>query len=203
VPWAALLSLRGRPVTVVASATAWLAAPGAPGRGRSVLVAGPGLAHADAEVTELARHYPAATVLRGAAARVDAVRDALDGAGLAHLATHGTFRDGNALLSSLALADGPLTAYDLETLRTPPRLVVLSACDAGRAGEAPLGLPGVLLAFGTATVIASVTPVRDADARDFMVAVHDRLARGVPPAQALAAVPRSPGVLGFTCFGTG
>ena len=44
---------------------------------------------------------------------------------------------------------------------------------------------------------------RDAAARDFMAAVHTHLARGVPPAQALAAVPRSLGVLGFACFGTG
>jgi tetratricopeptide (TPR) repeat protein len=224
VAWAALPSLAGRPLTTVASAAAWLAAveiqrpavrttradPPGPEisepsgmQGRAVLVAGPGLAHADAEVAELAVHHPGATVLRGAAARVDAVRDALDGADLAHLATHGTFRDGNALLSSVSLADGPLTAYDLETLPTPPRLVVLSACDAGRAGAALMGLPGVLLAFGTATVIASVTPVRDDATRDFMTAVHRHLARGLPPAQALAAVPRSPGVLGFTCFGVG
>jgi hypothetical protein len=215
VAWAALPTLAARPVTAVASAAAWLAGPSTtrPGwpdsaRGtarsdRTVLVAGPGLAHADAEVADLARIHPDAKVHRAAAARVEAVRDALDGAGLAHLATHGTFRDGNALLSSVSLADGPLTAYDLETLRTPPHLVVLSACDAGRAGETLMGLPGVLLAFGTRTVIASVTPVRDAAARDFMVAVHAHLARGISPARALAAVPRTRGVLGFTCFGTG
>jgi hypothetical protein len=203
VAWAALPSLTGRPVTAVASAAAWLSGAAAPRHGRTVLVAGPGLAYADAEVADLARRYPGATVLRGDAAGVDAVRDALDGAELAHLATHGTFRDGNALLSSVSLADGPLTAYDLETLHTSPRIVVLSACDAGRAGDALMGLPGVLLAFGTSTVIASVTPVQDAAARDFMVAMHAQLARGVPPARALAALPRSPGVLGFTCFGTG
>jgi hypothetical protein len=218
-PWAALPTLAGRPVTVVASAASWLAAaaageepmatggergapPRSPGR-RTVLVAGPGLAHGDAEVTALARAYPGATVLRGPAARVETVRAALDGARLAHLATHGTFRDGNALLSSLSLADGPLTAYDLETLGTPPRVVVLSACDAGRAGEAFMGLPGVLLAFGTRFVIASVTPVRDEPAAAFMTAVHAGLAGGVAPARALAAVPREPGVLGFTCFGGG
>jgi tetratricopeptide (TPR) repeat protein len=184
------------------SATAVSAGADADRPGRTVLVAGPGLAHGDAEVAELALVYPGATVLRGGAARAEAVRAAIDGARLVHLATHGTFRDGNALLSSVSLADGPLTAYDLETLRTPPRLVVLSACDAGRPGESFMGLPGVLLAFGAATVIASVTPIRDEAAREFMVAVHRRLVRGLPPAHALAAVPRSPGVLGFTCFGT-
>jgi len=220
--WAVLPSLAGRPVTAVTSAAAWLSSASGSGSspvgsagadtssvgvdteslGRTVLVAGPGLAHGDAEVAELALAYPGATVLRGGAAGAEAVRAAIDGARLAHLATHGTFRDGNALLSSVSLADGPLTAYDLETLRIPPRLVVLSACDAGRSGESFMGLPGVLLAFGTATVIASVTPIRDAAAREFMVAMHRRLVRGVPPAHALAAIPRSPGVLGFTCFGT-
>jgi tetratricopeptide (TPR) repeat protein len=210
--WAALPSLAGRPMTAVTSVAAWLS-PSAAGAGassagadtrcpgRTVLVAGPGLAHGHAEVAELAMVHPGATVLSGAAATGDAVRAAIDGARLVHMATHGTFRDGNALLSSVSLADGPLTAYDLETLRTPPRVVVLSACDAGRPGESFMGLPGVLLAFGTATVIASVTPVSDEAAREFMVAVHRRLARGAAPAQALAAVPRSPGVLGFTCFG--
>jgi tetratricopeptide (TPR) repeat protein len=201
--WTALPSLAGRPVTVVGSAATWLSRTDTLRDGRTVLVAGPGPAHAPAEVADLAGCHPGATVLRGAAARADAVRDALDGAGLAHLAAHGTFRDGNALLSSVSLADGPLMAYDLEMLRRPPRLVVLSACDAGRAGAALMGLPGVLLRFGTATVIASVAPVGDGAARDFMVAVHRQLARGVSPARALAAVPRTPGVLGFVCFGAG
>ena len=39
--------------------------------------------------------------------------------------------------------------------------------------------------------------------RDFMVALHERLAAGRGPAQALAGIPRSPDLLGFQCFGAG
>ncbi|MBC6465134.1 CHAT domain-containing protein [Actinomadura alba] len=211
-PWAALPALAARPVTVVPSARTWVrrSAPPPGGRGRGeahrvVLVAGPGLRHADTEITALARIHPDATVLTGGRARAETVRRALDGGGLAHVAAHGEFRVDNPLFSRLLLADGPLIAYDLEGLRRAPRVVVLSACDAGRAdaGEAVMGMVGVLLDFGAATVIASVTPVRDADTRDFMVAFHERLAAGVSPARALAVTPRTPGVLGFVCFGAG
>jgi tetratricopeptide (TPR) repeat protein len=207
-PWTALPSLSGRPVTVVPSAASWLRALRLPvSAGHVALVAGPGLAHADEEIAAVRMRYPEALVLTGAAATADAVRTALDGASTAHLAAHGTFRAGNALFSSLRLADGPLTTYDLQDLRRPPRLLVLSACDAGRAdvraGEAVMGMVGCALGFGTATVVAGVTPVGDAAARDLMTGFHTRLAAGTPPAEALAAAPRAPGALGFTCFGAG
>ena len=206
-PWAALPSLKGRPYTLVPSAATWLRARAvdASRRERVVLIAGPGLEHAEQEVKALSRLFPQARTLTGTAANAEAVRDALDGADLVHLASHGEFRDGNALFSRLRLADGPLMLCDLETLDAPPRLLVLSACDAGRAadGDALIGMAGVLLALGTATVIASVNPVRDDEAPGFMTAFHTGLAAGLPPARALAAAPRTPGVTGFSCFGAG
>lgn len=212
VPWSAVPSLSGRPVSVVPSARAWLRARADAGaartaRGRTVLVAGPGLAHAEPEITALHALYPEATVLTGTAARASAVRTALRGAGLAHLATHGDFRADNPLFSSLRLTDGPLMAYDVETLDEPPRVVVLAACDAGRAevhaGDAVMGLAAALLGFGTTTVVASVTPVGDAATRQLMRGFHERLVTGIPPAQALAEAPRAPGSAGFVCFGAG
>jgi tetratricopeptide (TPR) repeat protein len=207
-PWAALPSLAGRALTVVPSAASWLRAlrvPASPGH--VALVAGPDLSHAAEEVAAVRAGYPEPLVLTGTAATADAVRTAMDGAATAHLAAHGTFRSGNALFSSLRLADGPLITYDLEHLRRPPRLLVLSACDAGRAdvraGEAVMGLVGCALSYGTATVVAGVTPVGDAAARDLMTGFHERLAAGMPPAEALAATPREPAALGFTCFGAG
>lgn len=207
-PWAALPSLAGRALTVVPSAASWLRALRGPRRpGHVALVAGPDLAHADDEVAAVRSWYPDAVVLTGAAATADAVRTALDGAATAHLAAHGTFRSGNALFSSLRLADGPLITYDLEHLRRPPRLMVLSACDAGRAdvraGEAVMGMVGCALSYGTATVVAGVTPVGDAAARALMTGLHERLAAGTSPAEALAATPRDPAALGFVCFGAG
>lgn len=207
-PWAALPSLAGRAVTVVPSAASWLRALRVPASsGHVALVAGPDLAHAADEVRAVRARYPEALVLTGAAATSDAVRTVLDGAATAHLAAHGTFRSGNALFSSLRLADGPLITYDLDRLSRPPRLMVLSACDAGRAdvraGEAVMGMVGCALTFGTATVVAGVAPVGDAAARDLMTGFHERLAAGVSPAEALAATPRDPAALGFTCFGAG
>ncbi|MFD0905893.1 CHAT domain-containing protein [Actinomadura sediminis] len=207
-PWSALPSLAGRPVTVVPSARAWHRARTAAGPrtgGHVLLAAGPGLEHAEREIAALRRLRPDARVLHGPRARAETVRDALDGASLAHVAAHGEFREGNALFSRLRLADGPLLVHDLDELAAPPHVVVLSACDIGRAdeGDAVLGMAGVLLALGTASVIASVTPVRDAAAPAFMTAFHRGLAAGLPPARALAAAPRTPGVTGFVCMGGG
>ena len=70
-------------------------------------------------------------MLTGEAATAAAVLAALPHAGIAHLAAHGTFRRDNPLFSSLRLADGPLTVYDLQTLPGVPELVILAACDSG------------------------------------------------------------------------
>ena len=85
--------------------------------------------------------------------------------------------------------------HDLDELTAPPRRIVLSACDIGRAGEgdAVLGMAGALLSLGTATVVAAVAPVRDAATPDFMTAFHTALAGGLSPARALAGAPRLPG----------
>ena len=62
------------------------------------------------------------------------------------------------MFSSLILADGPLTVYDLESLATPPSLVVLPACNAGSAsvsvGDELIGTASALLGTGVRSVIA-------------------------------------------------
>ncbi|QXJ26396.1 CHAT domain-containing protein [Actinomadura graeca] len=205
-PWATLPSLAGRPFTVVPSASAWLrACAAARPDGHVVLASGPGLVHTARELSALRHVYPHAVVLDGPGARAEPVRDAMDGALLAHIAAHGEFRQGNALFSLLRLADGPLMVHDMDELSVPPHVMVLSACDIGRAdgGDAVLGMAGALLALGTATVIASVAPVRDEVTPEFMSAFHAALAGGRSPSRALASVPRSPGVAGFLCLGAG
>ncbi|MGK5554911.1 CHAT domain-containing protein [Actinomadura kijaniata] len=206
VPWAALPSLAGRPFTVAPSATAWFhAVRRRKEPGPVLLASGPDLAHAGREVDALRDTYPNARVLQGQDAHAEAVRDALDGASLAHVAAHGEFRDGNALFSHLRLSDGPLFVHDLDEVERLPHTVVLSACDIGRseAGDAAIGMVGALLARGTATVIASVTPIRDEEAPALMATFHRALAQGLSPARALASAPRAPGVMGFLCFGAG
>ncbi len=222
IPWAMLPSLLGRPFTVCPSAAAWLSALQASGQpsgltpgqiaGSPLLVAGPGLAHAVSEVTGIAAIYPGSTPLTGADATVDATLRALDGTPLAHLATHGHHDHENVLFSRLDLADGPLMAYDVQGLSAPPRHVVLSACDAGRAvvrvGDELLGFTAALLHIGTPTVISSVTRVADEVAFGLMTAYHQILSTGTRPATALAHATTSVAtsdapVTPFVCFGAG
>ncbi len=217
-PWPILPTCRGRPLSVAPSAVLWHRAATAThtGGGR-VLVSGPDLPHAAAEAAELARRYPEARHFAGREARVDHVVAALDGADLGHIAAHGRFRADNPLFSELRLADGPLTAYDLERLDRPPRRIVLSACDSGRSavhpGDEVLGLASVLLALGTTTLVATVVPVPDSASRPLMLRFHDLLDDGLPPAGALAEAQREladhgppahrVAAVGFVCYGAG
>jgi tetratricopeptide (TPR) repeat protein len=219
-PWALLPSCAGRPVTVAPSAAAWWRAAclaGGRGAGREVLVAGPRLHHADGEVADLAAVYRGAVVLQGPAATASAVAAVLDGAAMAHVASHARFRADNPLFSCLDLADGPLTVYDLERLRRAPAVLVLSACESGRSAVRPgdelMGLAAAVLALGTATLVASVVPVPDAATRPLMVDLHTRLRAGTRPAEALALAqqaaladadgPALAASAGFACFGAG
>ena len=214
IPWSVLPDMHGRPVTVCPSASSWLTArrrgldeiakpPGPP----AVLVAGPDLTYAAAEVTGIAKVYPGCHVLLGEAATVNGTLRALDGVPLAHLAAHGHHDRENVLFSRLDLADGPLMAYDIQQLAAAPRHVVLSSCDVGRTvvrpGEEILGFTAALLYVGTTTVISSVTRVADDTAVGTMTAYHRLLAAGHPPAEALAQACLTEEFSPFVCFGGG
>nr|MDT0660485.1 CHAT domain-containing protein [Micromonospora sp. DSM 115978] len=217
VGWAGLPTCAGRPVTVAPSATVWSgAARRRPPEGAPLLAAGPRLAAADTEVRLLGEVLPAATSLTGTDATVAAVTAAMDGAGLAHIAAHGTFRADNPLFSTLELADGPLTAYEMERLPRPPGCVVLSACDAGLSGVRPgdevMGFTAVLLALGTRSLIAAVLPVPADLTIELMLDLHRRMRAGAAPAPALAEAQRAVAARGgpaaataaaFVCFGAG
>ncbi len=194
VPWGMLPALRARPVSVSPSAAAWLRARKAPGPGHRavVLVGGPDLPAADAEIKHLAELYPQAHVLASGTATAGSVLAALDGRWLAHVAAHGTFRADNPLFSSLRLDDGPLTVYDIEGIARAPHRLVLSGCESGRAAPAGadelLGLASSLMPMGTAGIVAAVVPVNDQVTPSVMAALHRSVAAGAGFPHALAAV---------------
>ncbi|MFN0156308.1 MAG: CHAT domain-containing protein [Gaiella sp.] len=213
-PWAMFSSLRGRPLTVAPSASLWVTlhegATGGP-RGPVVCVAGPRLRHARREAQEIASLHPGAVALTGEQATVAAALRALDGAAVAHLACHGRFRSDSPLFSSFLLADGSLTTYDLQSLRRPPGVLVLSSCDLALSeahpGEELLGLAATLLGMGTRTIVASVAPVPDRQAPTLMRAFHRALLAGAGPAAALASAQGAnasghPEPAGFVCLGS-
>ncbi len=213
-PWSCLPGLAGRDTTIAPSAAMWLGGDASAARAmegaepRVALVAGPQLPGAEAEIAQLRSLYPAAEVLVGPDATTANVLAAVERADVVHLAAHGDFRADSPLFSSLLLADGPLTVYDIERLQAVPRLVVLSACDAAvaevRAGDELLGTAAALLGLGVRSVIAPVFAVPDQATTPFMVALHRRLLTGARPAAALAGA--APGqdpaaAAAFLCIG--
>ena len=217
-PWSWLPPLRGRPTSLTPSATVWcravdrIAAPQA----ETLIVAGPGLDAAESELDAVAGLHPGARVLAREEATVDAVCDAFGRSDLAHLTVHGTLRTDNPLFSSLALADGPLTAYAIERLARTPRTVVLPSCHSGEArgpvADELLGLAWTFLGRGTSSVVAALAAVPDVATVAVMRELHRGLAGGSSPAVALARAQdelgRSPDPLvraaaaAFVCLGS-
>lgn len=149
-------------------------------------------------------HVPGAAAVRGATvvlegsdARVPRVLRELDGAALAHIAAHGTFRADSPLFSSLRMADGPLIVHDFERLDRSPYRIILPCCDTARfasvGADELLGLVTALLPLGTAGVVACTAPVNDAAVVPLMLALHKGLDAGLSLAEALrdarAALP--------------
>ena len=214
-PWATLPSLRGRPVSVSPSAALWLRAASAlpSGARKTLLVAGPGLVHGADEVAQLSLLYPEAAMLTGPDATTSQLTSAISAVDLLHVAAHGTFRADNPLFSSLRMADGPLTVYDLERLRRLPRRIVLSACDAGESAVSSndelIGVASALLSLGAQSLVASVVSISDEVTKSLMIEFHRCLIRGAKPAEALASAQVSLGdgdemrarSGGFLCFG--
>jgi len=200
VPWALLPSLAGRAVSVAPSARTWLRASNTrPFRiNKTVLVSGPGLGAASAEVRTLAEQYGDATVLGDGTATTARVLQAIDGAGLAHIAAHGVFRADSPLFSCLRLDDGPMTVHDVGRLRRAPFRLILPSCESAVGAPAGadelLGLASALLPLGTAGIVASVAQVSDRAAAPLMLALHRRLRAAGPAPGALAAGP-APGAL--------
>lgn len=212
-PWGLLPELAGRPVTVARSATAWLGALQDAGRTpalsqglRVVAIAGPGLTHAEDEARAVVRPW-GGVALTGARATVAATLDALEGADIVHLATHGRHFPENPLFSRIDLADGPLFGYDLDRVARLPQVVVLSACDVGQEsirGDDLLGLPLALLHAGVQTVIAPVSRVNDEGSRRLGESLHRALKDGASPPEGLArALIETGGVLPYVCWGRG
>lgn len=199
VPWTLMPSLHDRAVTVAPSAATWLRARrmAPPSPRRTALVVGPGLASQGAEVGPLRERYPGAVTLGRGTATAERVLGALDGAWLAHIAAHGSFRADNPMFSSILLDDGPLTVHDFERLGRAPYRLVLAGCDSGVAApvgaDELLGLVSSLVPLGAAGIVASILPVNDRAVVPLMLALHEALQRGAPLAEALLAARRAAG----------
>jgi tetratricopeptide (TPR) repeat protein len=213
IPWSALHPGR---VLVAPSASFWARTcqRRVVARGDVVLVAGPDLSGATAEVQALGGLHEQPIVLSPPESTVDAVVNALSGAALAHLACHGYLRSDNPMFSSLLLSDGPLTVQELDLRGIAPHRMVLAACesaaDTSYEGDEVLGFVSALMARGTSGLVASAIVVPDLEAVDLMRSLHELVLGGATLAEALhgarSTVDRNdPGAFvnwcAFTAFG--
>jgi CHAT domain-containing protein len=89
-----------------------------------------------------------------------------------------------------------------------PDTVVLSACEVGRSsvrwGEEAIGMTRVWLHAGTRCVIAAPVVVADDAACELLGSMHEGLAAGEPPAEALARAADRTGIVApFQAHGAG
>ncbi len=182
VPWSALHSA---PVSVVPSAGLWAHAR----RGRAsgtkppvVVIAGPDLDGAGAEVKAVAGEYDGARVLLPPQSTAEATLALVKNAGLAHFACHGRFRSDSPLFSALQLADGPVTLYEMLAHGIAPHRVVLASCHSGAQqpymGNEVLGFASALMSHGSTGVAAADVPIPDGASAGAMTVLHQQLARG-------------------------
>lgn len=208
-PWGMLPAMRGRVSTVSTSATQWLAdRDAAAGHGDVGFVAGPAVARGMEEVTRAAKAWTDAEILDHAAASVAATTELASRVGVLHVAAHGRHAVEHPLFSGLELADGALFGYDIDLIPHLPDTVVLSACEVGRSsvrwGEEAVGMTRIWLHAGARCVIAAPVVVADDVACDLLAALHEGLADGRTPAEALAAASESTGIIApFQAHGSG
>ncbi|HEU5008784.1 MAG TPA: CHAT domain-containing protein [Jatrophihabitantaceae bacterium] len=139
------------------------------------------------EATAIATVLPAADVVIGPDATVERLARSLPGPDVVHLACHATFRADNPMFSSLHLAERSLTTADVLGLELDGALVVLSACESGRAATTiePTGLTWAFLAAGASGVITSRWVADDQITAELMQQLYQEIATGCGPAVAL------------------
>ncbi len=205
VPFAALVdATTGRPlierfpVAMAASASALQPSPRSEGQRSIVTVAMPSgegngtvaLPEEEAEVAEVGGLYANATRTEATFA---AASEAAAHADVIHIAGHTEQQPGGgdaALLFRRGSAENePVTWSRLAAMKLAQPVVVLAACNTLRTPSLPgthaLSLGGGFLAAGAASVIGTLAPIPDDEARVIFLAIHRELSRGRGAGEAL------------------
>ena len=148
-----------------------------------------------AEGQRVAKKLPAATVISGASATVEAVRRSAGTAQVLHIASHGKFDPYDPAASSLKLAPldgavGDLTARELGELDLQScRLLALTGCETaigGATGADDLaGFPRAALKAGCQAILGTLWPVEDASAGRLVASIVDATDGQKRPAEVL------------------
>jgi CHAT domain-containing protein/tetratricopeptide (TPR) repeat protein len=136
------------------------------------------------------------TLLAGADAREETVRQSLGTATVIHFATHGLVRNDRPLDSFLALGrsapdatrDGRLSVREIYSLELHADLVVLSACRTGVgkvSGDGIMGLTRAFVYAGTPSIVSSLWDVADEPAAFLLPEFYRSLQRHSDKSRAL------------------
>jgi CHAT domain-containing protein len=148
----------------------------------------------------LLRLFPESMALLDEAATWDGLLDSTQGAGQSdfsflHVASHAFADRVSGRLSGLALYDRDVWLDELWDCAPLPPLITLSACSGSKSrlysGDEQVGLATTCLAAGARQVVASLWPIQDKEAADFMMTFYSHLMLGSSAAQALAKAQRA------------
>jgi len=211
VPWGAIGALRDVSMSV---APIDATTPDHPAPRVAAIAVGPDVVAGRDEIASLRMAFPNARAFTGRRATRSAVSSLLQRPGIVHLAAHGRVERDLPTMTSIALADGPLTLVDLGALDVRAELVVLTSCStAARVGplDDRVSFADTLVQRGAGAVVAPLTPVGHRAACDFGSALHRLLADGAAIADALctirvewsdsASIDRRVAAMAFECIG--
>ncbi len=161
----------------------------------------PALPASTEEARVAAAAWPGGRAYLGARATGPALRNAVTGASILHLATHARVQDWGVMTSALYLTptdqhDGAVSVSEIASLPLERvSLVVLSGCRTLGGpvvtGEGVQGLTAPFLEAGARAVVATWWKVGDRAAADFVKRFYDELRRGIAASDALRAAKRA------------
>jgi tetratricopeptide (TPR) repeat protein len=178
------------------SASSLAEARRAPASGDAIVACGAspsGMEEIQGELEDLGRLFPALRRLEPEEL-IGSLEVGSLGGRVLHLAAHALYRHRRPVFSGICLGERSLLAHDIQRLRMPFDLIVLSGCETGRhrrvPGEECYGLSRALFGAGARAVVGSLWAVDDAATRLFMRTFYGELSHGTPARTALARTQR-------------
>ena len=144
------------------------------------------------EAKYLANLFQAAALL-GRSARKQVVLQLLTEASIIHIAAHGEPNRGEIILAPNTFHDQSPESFllrqeDITSISVQARLVVLCCCYTGQgevSSEGVVGIARSFLAAGARSVLASLWPIHDAGAKEFMKKFYKEICEETPVCEAL------------------
>jgi CHAT domain-containing protein len=155
----------------------------------------PSLSASQYEAPRIARRYARAEVFTGDDATAERFRELAPSHDVVHFAGHGVINEREPYSSALVCAatpqrSGGVTSHDIARMKFRfTRVVVLAACSTLTGRNAAVeGVPSLARAFvvaGVPAVVGTLWDIEDSEAVAITRPLHEQLARGAAPADAL------------------